>query len=278
MKVRFLGTRGSIPAPGEDTIVYGGNTSCVEFTSDENVRVIIDAGTGIRKINKNFKDDADDTVKFFFTHSHWDHLQGLPFFSQLFFPDKKILIYIDVNFFDEIKDAIIKQMSGKTFPVQFSSLPSVIKFIPVDKSHVFSENLKIELFNNNHPGGSTGIKFINNNKIFVFVTDNEIKLLKEKGDYDNFKKFCHSADIIVHDGQYLEKEMKIKRGWGHTTIEDLVSFYMETMPKIGVFTHHDPERKDSEIEEMEKWANSEMKKNNMEIKILAAKEDTVLEI
>ncbi|HOV12970.1 MAG TPA: MBL fold metallo-hydrolase [Spirochaetota bacterium] len=278
MKIRFLGTRGSIPAPGEDTVKYGGNTSCVEVVSDEDLRVIIDAGTGIRKINKNFKNDSEDIVKFFFTHSHWDHLQGMPFFSQIFYPDKKIDIYIDITFFNEIKDAIIKQMSGKTFPIQFSSLPSVIKFIPVDNKYSFSENFKIELFKNNHPGGASGIKFINNNKIFIFVTDNELKLLKEKGDYEAFKKFCENADIIAHDGQYLEKEMKIKRGWGHTTIEDLIQFYMEVKPKIGVFTHHDPERKDFEIDEMETWANNEIKKNNLSITIIAAREDMVLEI
>lgn len=278
MKIRFLGTRGSIPSPGEDTIKYGGNTSCVEVVSDEELRVIIDAGTGIRKINKNFKDDSENIVKFFFTHSHWDHLQGMPFFSQLFYPDKKINIYIDNNYFEEIKDAIIKQMSGKTFPVQFSSLPSIIKFISVDKEFSFSKDFKIELFPNSHPGGATGIKFINGKKIFIFITDNEIKLLKEKKEYEKLVSFCKNADVIAHDGQYLEKEMKLKRGWGHTTIEDLITFFIDSKPKIGIFTHHDPERKDSDIDEMENWAKEEIRKHNFDIQVIAAKEDMIIEI
>ena len=143
---------------------------------------------------------------------------------------------------------------------------------------MFSPNFKIELFENNHPGGSSGIKFVNNDKIFIFVTDNEIKLLKERGNYELFKKFCKGADIIAHDGQYLESEMKIKKGWGHTTIEDLMEFYIDVKPKIGIFTHHDPERKDIEIEEIEKNANLEVTKRDINIKILAAKEDMLLEI
>ncbi|OHD05648.1 MAG: hypothetical protein A2Y34_16140 [Spirochaetes bacterium GWC1_27_15] len=278
MQIKFLGTRGSIPAPGMDTVKYGGNTSCVEVTSDEGIRIIIDAGTGIRKINKNFKLDSENIVKLFFTHSHWDHLQGLPFFNQLFVPDRKINFFINKIYFEEIKDAIIKQMSGKTFPVQFDSLPSVIKFIEVDKKYVFNANFTLELCENYHPGGSTGLKFTDGNKIFVFITDNEIKLLKERGLYPNLVEFCKNADIIAHDGQYLDADMRIKKGWGHSTIEDLVKLFIDCNVKIGIFTHHDPERKDDEVDEMEQWANDEIKKQNSTIKIIAAKEDLIIEV
>lgn len=278
MYIKFLGTRGSIPVPGIDTIKYGGNTSCIEYISEENIRIIIDAGTGIRKINKYLFKNEDGTIKFFFTHSHWDHLQGLPFLNQLYNPEVTFLFYINSLLFDEIKSAIIKQMSGKSFPVQFENLPSDIKFISVDKSLTITPNLKIELFENHHPGGASAIKIINNNKIFTFVTDNEIKLLKEKDRYNDFITYCKNSDIIVHDAQYLEKDMKFKKGWGHSTIEDVVQFFIEVNPKIGIFTHHDPERTDNDIDEMEKIAQDILKKNNSSIIIFAAKEDDFIQI
>ncbi|HOJ64746.1 MAG TPA: MBL fold metallo-hydrolase [Spirochaetota bacterium] len=278
MYIKFLGTRGSIPVPGIDTVKYGGNTSCVEFVSEEGIRIIIDAGTGIRKINKYLFKNDDGTIKFFFTHSHWDHLQGLPFLNQLYNPDVTFLFYIDILLFDEIKGAIIKQMSGKSFPVQFENLPSEIKFIPVDKNINISDNLKIELFENHHPGGSSAIKIINNNKIFIFATDNEIKLLKEKNKYEDFLEYCKGSDIIVHDAQYLEKDMKFKKGWGHSTIEDVLQFFIDSNVKIGVFTHHDPERTDNEIDLMEKRAHKILKEKKSSIIVFAAKEDDIIKL
>lgn len=278
MYIKFLGVRGSIPVPGKDTIKYGGNTTCLEFLSEKNTRIIIDAGTGIRKINKYLLKDNDGTIKFFFTHSHWDHLQGLPFLNQLYNPEATFLFYINKFFFEEIKNDIIKQMSGKSFPVQFDNLPSDIKFIPVDKSLTINNDIKIEVFENSHPGGSSSIKIIEKGKIFTFITDNEIKILKEKNRYNEFLDYCRKSDIIVHDAQYLEKDMKFKKGWGHSTIEDVVQFFIDTNTKIGIFTHHDPERNDNEIDLIENIGINILKNKKSNIILFAAKEDDFIKI
>lgn len=276
MQIKLLGTRGSIPAPGDHTVKYGGNTTCIEYISDKGIRIIIDAGTGIRKFNSGFLHDPQKTIKIVFTHCHWDHLQGLPFFSQLFVNKNKIMFYINKKHFNDVKKSIIKQMKGNSFPVDFDKLPATIQFIPIDKKIKINKDLELQVFENSHPGGASGLKFIEKDKVFTFITDNEIKLLKEAKKYNELLDFSKDSDILIHDGQYIEKDMKIKKGWGHSTIDDIVELFINIKPKIGIFTHHDPDRSDKEVEELEKWAKSELKKHKVNTRLKAAVEDEVI--
>ena len=274
MQIHFLGTRGSVPSPGRDTVKYGGNTTCIKFVSDENIKIIIDAGTGLRKLNH----EKDKVLSFIFTHCHWDHVQGLPFFFPIFSSKRTLNFYIDELYLDGIKSAIIKQMSGKSFPVQFSDLPSHINFYPVSQKHVFSDKLTLHLFRNNHPGGASGLKFVNGKKVFTFITDNEIRNLKKEGRYDDFLQFCSGSDILVHDGQYRDSEMNKKSGYGHSTVESILELFHTIKPGIGVITHHDPDRKDHEVDEILEFAQNEIKRKKTPTKIIAAYEDLIIDI
>jgi len=283
MKIRFLGTRGSLPSPGPDTVKFGGNTTCIEVVSDENVTVIVDSGTGIRKMNTDFKPDSQNTIKIIFTHAHWDHLQGLPFFNQLYVPQRRFQMLINSKFFEEIKNDIIKQMTGETFPVKFKDLPSKIEFIPMTDVYEFNNSFKVELFENNHPGGSTGLKFTNNKKVFTFITDNELGLMKKNNNglsdsYESFVKFCLNSNILVHEAQYIDSDMITKKGWGHSTIREVLNLFCDAKPELGIFTHYDPERSDTEIKKQEKWINKEKKLSMCKVKIKPAYENMIINI
>lgn len=278
MRIRFLGTRGSLPTPGGNTVIFGGNTTSIEFTSEDNTRLIIDAGTGITKLNNNLTTDSSGIIRIFITHSHWDHVQGLPFFTQMFVPNNKIEILLFEKYFDDIKDCIVKQMSGKSFPVAFEQLPSNITFIPVPKKYKITDNLKIEIFENIHPGNAAGLKIIDNNKVLSFITDNEIILLKEMGLYNKLLEFVKGSNIIIHDAQYVNEDLIIKKGWGHSTIEDVTQFFIDAHPEIGIFTHHDPEKSDNEIYTMEEYAKTEIAKANVPVQVKAAKENSIISL
>lgn len=275
MEIKFLGTRGSIPVPGADTLKYGGNTTSIRFCSDEGITVIIDAGTGIRKLNK--EKIEDEVFNLIFTHSHWDHLQGLPFLVHLYKPGRKFHFLIDELYLDDIRGSIIKQMSGKSFPVLFDYIPADLKFVPVKDVYHFTKTFRLELFYNEHPGGSSGLKFIDGEKVFTFITDNEIKTLKEKGRYEEFLQFCRGSNVIAHDGQYVEKDMKLKKGWGHSTIDDIIELYGEIEPDIGIFTHHDPERRDGEIDEIFSYAKEKLGEIQQKTRFIAAYEDMIID-
>lgn len=274
MQIKFHGTRGSIPAPGIDTIKYGGNTSCVEFVSDEGQRIIIDAGTGIRKINRT---KFNDRILLFFSHSHWDHLQGLPFFSQIFNPDAKIDILLNSRYYDDIKSDLLKQMSGKSFPIQFDSLPCDIKFIRIEKRYEINSNLSVEVFDNVHPGGSSAIKIVNNDRIFTFATDNEINIMKEKKNYNSFVDFCSNSTILAHDAQYLDIELKNKKGWGHSSIQDVCDLLIDAQIRTGFFTHHDPERTDNQIDDFQNVISEKISGSGKTMTISGAREEDVIE-
>lgn len=279
MLISFLGTRGSIPSPSPDTVVYGGNTTSVKYVSDEGIFIIIDAGTGIRKLNdpESIRGLSDETPFYiFFTHSHWDHLQGLPFLFELYNQKRSFFFLINHIHYDTVKNNIIKQMSDKSFPVDFSLISKHINFVSVKDEYTFSDNLKLELFENNHPGKSSGVKFIDNNKVFTFITDNEIQLLKEEGRYQKMIDFCSNSDILAHEGQYLEKEMMSKRGYGHSTIEEVMGLFSSIRPKIGIFTHHDPGRSDEEVAEMEKYLKEKIAEQNIEMEIYGATENLTI--
>ncbi len=249
MHIKLLGTRGSIAVSGPLTIRYGGNTTCAEVTTQNGNSIIIDAGTGIRYLSKKYI-NINNPIKIFITHAHWDHLQGLPFFIPIFLKNSIIDIFIDSLNFDTVKNAIIKQMSGLSHPVDFKELASQISFIKVQGNLKIHNDMEIFTINNNHPGISTGLKVISNGKIISFVTDNEIGLLKRENRYNEFCDFLSGSDIIIHDGQYISEDMRIKTGWGHTNIDDLIELYRKLNPAIGVFTHHDPDRADDQIDDI----------------------------
>lgn len=257
MKVKIWGCRGSIPTPGKETLKYGGESTCVEVISRSGEIIIIDCGSGIRKLGKELiKDKSIDHVRLMLTHSHWDHLSGFPFFVPAFVPRFSISLCGGPISQDVLMKYLNHQMEPPYFPVDFSAIKADFSVGCSCGLGFCDHNLKgvdktmachsIPL---NHPNGGYGFKFIQDNKVFVFLTDNEIRFAHEGGlSREDYVEFCRGADLLFHDAQFTEEEYIKRKSWGHSTYLDAIQIGIEAGVKsLGLF-HHDPDHDDDFID------------------------------
>ncbi len=263
MKVKFYGTRGSIPVCEGDFLKYGGNTSCVRIQFDQE-EFIVDAGTGIRNLGKEiFKNDDPKKVNVLFTHFHQDHIQGFQFFRPVYDPSYSIQLMCDDEGLSTLEWVLAAQMHSQLFPVSFDKLKAKITFNAVDRSN-------IEMIDLQHPGGCIGYKFTSDSgETLVYMVDHEHK---ENID-EKYIDFCQDADVLIHDGQYTSEEYKINKGWGHSNIDQALNLAKSANVRQLIITHHDPDHNDSFLDEMERYSitqfpDASLAKEGMEISIL----------
>ncbi len=256
MNVKFWGTRGSIPTPGKNTVKYGGNTTCLEIVFNSGRKIIIDAGSGIRLIVKEILSEYKNEISLFLTHSHWDHIQGFPFFTPIFSDNYSIHIYGVSPTFERLLDILKGQMELIYFPVQYKQIGATINFERIDSSGIIMDDVRINSIMTNHTLETHAFKFEENRKTFVFMTDNELDHPDiAKVSYKEHLNFVKGVDVLVHDAQYKKEEMKKFKGWGHSSWQKVVSFAKKAGVKKLYLTHHDPERSDSQIDKIIKEAN-----------------------
>ncbi len=272
MIVKFWGTRGSIPSPGQETIRYGGNTTCLEVELSDGTLVIIDAGTGIKKLGQKIvSNSAVKKIHIFFTHSHWDHIQGFPLFAPAYSDKYEIEIYGCPPVFHNVKEILTNQMDSRYFPVRFSNLKANIHFHQVTEKRLEIGSGFVECISNNHPGGAHGFKFTDNGKKLVFITDNELHMPgNSNSTWAQFIEFCRDADLLIHDAHYLNDELENTTGWGHSSYEQTFQLAIEANARQLLFFHHDPDRKDEEIDEIVKSFRDKVKKMGINLKLDAA--------
>ncbi len=257
MKIKIWGCRGSIPSPGKETIKYGGETTCIEMRSESGQLIIIDAGSGIRKLgNALIEESGVDSMTLLFTHAHWDHLAGFPFFRPAYFSKYKIYLCGGPVAKQVLLDNLKQQMQPPFFPIDFNELNAHFETGCSCNENTCNsilpqtdDSFKCESIPLRHPDGGYGFKFTENNKSFVFLTDNEINHPYENGKTrDDYVEFCRGAKLLIHDAQYFQSEYDKRRGWGHSTYEDAIDLAIEAGVKnLGIF-HHDPDRTDTEID------------------------------
>jgi len=249
--LRFWGTRGSIPSPGFGTAKYGGNTTCLELILNDGTFIIFDAGTGIRKLGDSIiQHRKNGAIHLFLTHSHWDHIQGFPFFLPAYSDNVQIKIFGCPLAFNKLKEILSSQMESSYFPVNFNQLKANIAFHEVQQFEQWVKNARFSFIRNNHPGAAYGFRVNEADKMIVFITDNEL-LPSDKPvntSWDEFVEFCRNADILVHDAQYLQDEMIETTGFGHSSYEQVFRLGLEANVKHLIFFHHEPDRSDDEIE------------------------------
>lgn len=248
MKVELFGVRGSIPSPGKHTQIFGGNTSCVYIKQSNGKDLILDSGTGIVNLGNRLIEQSEP-ITILLTHNHWDHIQGFPFFKPIYQPGREITISVGNVDFDD-KDAILKQMSGSTFPVDYRDLPSNIslKTQLSTKKHFKINGFSISTAPLNHPGGGSAYCVNADGYTIAYVTDNELNPPgKARTSINEWATFIKGADLLIHDAQFLESDLPLKHGWGHSTMNQVIELALQAQVKNVAFISHDPARSDDEL-------------------------------
>lgn len=281
MEVRFWGTRGSIAAPGPDTVRYGGNTTCVEVLLEGGQRVILDAGSGIRPLGLVLSRSREPVECYLLiTHIHWDHIMGFPFFAPVYEEGSRISIDGCKRAMEGLRMTLNKGMVDGVFPVEFDSLSQRIEPLsrlcqgPLRIGSAVVEGIELR-----HPQGGMGFRIREGDRTLVFLTDNELTSHPVNGrSQTDYVSFCKGADLLIHDAQYLPGEMEAKRGWGHSDCVSAVNLALEAGVGRLVLTHHDPDRTDQEVDGLVDMAKAHAREKGSGLQLEGAREGQALKI
>lgn len=276
MKVKFYGTRGSLPVCDPEFQEFGGNTTCIEISYHKDEKrhaLILDAGTGIRNLGKDLKKNnhqSSEDLFIAFTHFHWDHIQGFPFFQPAFDLEQRIHIIAmgRDRGLSNLREIFETQMQERYFPVQLDNMGANFDFVmPEERTSVFN-GTTMTARRHQHPGGAYSYRFERNGKKIVICTD-----IEHGEEIDSMTvQFAKDADLLIHDAQYTEDELKSRRGWGHSSFKQAVEVAQRANVKALAITHHDPDHDDAFLRNMEKvcqevFPNTILAREKMEIEV-----------
>jgi phosphoribosyl 1,2-cyclic phosphodiesterase len=278
MRVKFWGTRGSTPVPGKDTIIYGGNTTCLEIDLEGGKKVIIDAGTGIRALGDKLESHGDEIELYLLiTHIHWDHVFGFPFFLPIYKSSTRILVDGYSQCMKGLRYSFDNKMGDGFFPIRFEELNADIQFIDtLSKGYLEIDGVSIDTVPLQHPQGGMGFRFREGDKTLVFLTDNEIG--NDHGSLDRYVAFCEEADVLIHDSHYTPEEISWHKGWGHSDYLSAIDLALKAKVKKLVLFHHAPERKDTDMIKMVILCQDIIKEKDAALQIEAAKENSSFDL
>ncbi len=278
MRIRFWGTRGSIPTPGSHTSKYGGNTSCVEVRTDDGAVIVFDCGTGARALGTSLLQEATRPLRIhlLITHTHWDHIQGFPFFAPIFAPDTELSVYAPVGFQQNLEQAMAGQMQYSYFPVKLDELRSRMRFYNVDEGMFNIGGATVETQYLNHTAPTIGYRISSRGASVVYATDHEPfsparSSLWHPGDARHVE-FLNQADLVIHDAQYTDDEYPQKVGWGHSTVNYATDVAVEAGAHRLILTHHDPTHDDVMVERLEAMCQARSAARRSSLEVVAAAE------
>ena len=294
MKVKFWGVRGSIACPGPKTVRYGGNTTCIEIRTDNGELIILDAGTGIFQLSQSLLNELPVTANVLITHSHWDHIQGLPLFIPNFIPGNTLRLHggFDPVSGKGIEQVMSVQLQYSFFPVREAEMKARIQYVtlrPNEAVRIGSATITPCLLN--HPVIDFGYRIESHGKSVFFTGDHEVPYnIYPPGDegHDEYQVFVdekahaiaeaiRGVDVLIADSSYTDQEYLSKRGWGHGTYSSSIAMARAANAKVLFCTHHEPTRNDDALEQVFQSALTEHAALAQGIDIRLAREGEVFE-
>ena len=246
MTLRFRGVRGSLPTPTPANLRYGGNTTCLELVLSDGQIILIDAGTGIRGLGLELAARGDDLkLTLLLTHFHWDHIQGIPFFTPLYNASNRLELY-SPRTPDEAREILEGQMAAPLFPVPFDCLAALRNFIAASEPFDLGA-ARVTPFRMNHPQGALGYRIDCGGHSIVHACDHEPG---NQAIDDGILRVAAGADLLICDAQYTPEEYERRRGWGHGTWLSAARMAQAAQVKQLALTHHDPEHDDDFVDAM----------------------------
>lgn len=289
--LRFWGVRGSIPTPGPNTVFYGGNTTCVELRAD-NQLIILDSGSGIRLLGQQLVEEFKERsleLTLLLTHTHWDHIQGFPFFAPAYIANNQVRIIGYEGYRKGLENTLAVQMESSYFPIGLRQLPSNISFIEQREMAFHVGPIRARAIFANHPSVCVGYRLDTSTGSVAFLPDHEsysrMRLHARAGghqgqetfDYcraedQKLVEFLRDVDVLVLDSQYDETEYQTHVGWGHSCYEDSVGTALAAGAKRLFLFHHDPGHDDARISRMVGHAREMVANHQSKMIVEAARE------
>lgn len=274
MIIRCWGARGSIPVSGRQYLKYGGDTPCIEIrTKNDNV-IIVDAGTGIRRLGHRLIDEKKFDYNLFFTHGHWDHIMGFPFFRPIYFKHTKINVFGCPFTQGSVQYIFSTIMAAPNFPVNFEDIQADIAYHESCSIEYVLDSINVSSIPLSHPNQGVGYRFTEDGKSFVFLTDNEL-LYKHPGgmDFEDYLEFSAGADLLIHDAEYNDEEYGKKKTWGHSAYGDALRLAQKAGVKRFGLYHHNQERSDAQVDAFVRDCKKILKKDRSPMQCFAVRQD-----
>jgi phosphoribosyl 1,2-cyclic phosphodiesterase len=254
VEVTFCGTRGSVPVPEREFDTFGGNTSCVMLAFDNGRIALLDAGTGIRRAGRLIGERGIaqfDNLLIGLSHTHWDHIQGFPFFAPAYDPRRRLTLALSGHAGQtaDLESVFTTQMQQEFFPVPLTRMGAKIAFWQPEQENItMASGVLIRTERHGHPGGAHGYRITEGEKTVVYCTDVEHGERIDPG----VVALARGADLLIHDAQYTPAELKAKRGWGHSSWEQAIEVALEARVGQLALFHHDPEHDDAFLLDVER--------------------------
>ncbi len=252
MRIRFWGVRGTIPTPGPETIKYGGNTSCVEITTADKQLIIIDAGSGIRHLGKELLKNSPGRImgSILISHTHWDHIQGFPFFAPIFGRNNRFVVVGKKRVGKQLQETMAGQFIEPYLPFSYNSLPAdlIVKEVKDGETLIIGDDTRVVVADLNHPGGCLGFRIESNGVVFVYCSD--VSHYDDHFD-QNLLQLAQGADLLVHDAHFgsLEERKRFSE-YGHSSWIEATQAAIEARVGCLALFHYSPDLSDTELDEI----------------------------
>ncbi|HXF81235.1 MAG TPA: MBL fold metallo-hydrolase [bacterium] len=277
MKITLWGTRGSLPSAGPETVRYGGNTSCVEVRARDGTLIVLDAGTGIRRLSQAVSGEAR-RVHLLLTHLHMDHIQGFGFFEPLYRSDAEVHVWGPPSTRHDLRTRLTRYLSPPLFPVRLRDLPCRLFLHDVPMGEFAVESMRVHCAPVCHPGPTVGYRLTEGGGALVYLPDHEPALGVQRfplsADWTSGAGLAREADLLIHDAQYTLAEYERRPGWGHSALPHTLAFARLVGARRLVTFHHDPSHGDAMLDEL----LDEARRRAAGFDVIAGQEGLTLEV